>query len=122
MARKPKVTTSKLDTLFSLIMRSKGRCDFCGKSRHVAVLQCLHGFSRRYRGTRWEEDANFCLCSGCHVMFTYDPIAWDNWMRAVWGDEKYWEVRRRAQAITKPDKQAIYERLKARLAELEDAG
>jgi hypothetical protein len=123
MPRKPRITTKKLDDLFGQIMRSRERCDYCGRGRvSGVVLQCAHGFSRRYRGTRWTEEANFCLCSGCHMFFTYRPIEWDDYMRRAWGEEKYDRLRAQAQAITKPDKQEIYDRLKKRLEELNDAG
>jgi hypothetical protein len=118
MARKIKVTTKKLDDLFRDIMRAQGRCHRCGRGWPQVVLQCAHGFSRRYRGTRWDEDANFCLCSGCHFYFTHRPIEWDDYMENVWGEEKYWRFRLQAQKITKIDKQELYSRLKARLEEL----
>ena len=120
MPRKKPITTKKLDDVFRDIMRSRGKCHRCGRGReHGVILQCAHGFSRRYRGTRWTEEDNFCLCSNCHVFFTWRPIEWDNYMRNAWGEEKYDRIK--AQAITKPDKKEIYERLLARLKELTDA-
>jgi len=114
-----KIKESKLDAIFSQIMRSRGKCDFCGRGReHGVVLQCAHGFSRRYRGTRWTEEANFCLCSGCHMKFTHDPIGWDDYMQATWGEEKYNRLRAQAQAITKADREEILEKLKKRLEEI----
>jgi hypothetical protein len=121
LGRKVKVTTKKLDDLFRDIMRAQGRCHRCGRRSPEVVLQCAHGFSRRYRGTRWDEEANFCLCSGCHFYFTHRPIEWDDYMKNVWGEEKYWRIRRQAQAVTKTDKQKLYERLKRRSEELENA-
>jgi len=118
MPRKPKITTKKLDDLFRDIMRSQGKCHRCGRRSPQVILQCAHGFSRRYRGTRWVEEANFCLCSRCHLFMTFRPIEWDDYMRHAWGEEKYDRLRAQAQAITKTDKQELYDRLKARLEEL----
>jgi len=115
---KPKITTKKLDDVFRDIMRSQGKCHRCGRGPEQVVLQCAHGFSRRYRGTRWLEEANFCLCSGCHMFFTWRPIEWDDYMRNTWGEETYEHYRALAQAITKADKPALYAQLKARLEEI----
>jgi hypothetical protein len=115
-----KITTKKLDDLFRDIMRSQGECHRCLRRSPHVILQCAHGFSRRYRGTRWTEEANFCLCSGCHMFFTWRPIEWDDYMRNVWGEEKYDRLRAQAQAITKPDKGAIYIALKERLEQIHE--
>ena len=127
MPRKTKVTTKKLDDVFRDIMRKtdpggahRARCHRCGKGFPQVVLQCAHGFSRRYRGTRWVEAANFCLCSGCHTFMTWRPIEWDDYMRNAWGDAKYERLRAQAQAITKADKEELYLRLKARLKEINE--
>ena len=112
---------AKLDGIFGKIMRSRGVCEYCGNTRDNSVLQCAHGFSRRYRGTRWTEEANFCLCSGCHVKFTYDPIRWDDWMRMKLGD-RYEPLRLQALAITKADRFEIYEELKERWREIDEGG
>lgn len=95
----------KADKLWSLIVRSRGRCEACGGGDGPGrfVLQGAHGFSRRYRGTRWLPINGFCLCSGCHVSFTHDPLAWDGWLRNVWGESVYSELRAKAQATCKPD-------------------
>lgn len=66
-------------------------------------MQGAHGFSRRYRGTRWLPINGFCLCSGCHVTYTHNPLDWDDWLREVWGEPVYLELRRKAQAVCKPD-------------------
>ena len=127
MPRKTRVTTKKLDDVFRDIMRRtdrdgvhRAKCHRCGRGFPEASLQCAHGFSRRYRGTRWTEEANFCLCNKCHIFFTWRPIEWDDYMKNAWGEERYSEFRRQAQAITKADKEALYEKLKLRLQEIRD--
>jgi hypothetical protein len=54
------------------------------------------------------------------MYFTYRPIEWDDYMKRAWGEEKYWRIRRQAQAITKHDKEALYDELRARLKEIQD--
>ena len=90
----------KADALWSSIVRRPGRCEICGSTERI---QAAHGFSRRYRGTRWLLINGFCLCSGCHVSFTHNPIGWDDHLRKAWGQPVYDELRALAQAVCKPD-------------------
>jgi hypothetical protein len=52
------------------------------------------------------------------MKFTHDPIGWDDYMQATWGEDKYNRLRAQAQAITKADKDEILEQLKKRLEEI----
>lgn len=100
---------NKADRLFSVYIRHRDRvCQKCGQSEH---LQCAHIFSRRYFGTRWDAENALALCVGCHKYFTHAPIEWEDWILARIGEEKYRELRARAQAVTKPDYEAIIYRL-----------
>ena len=81
------------DKLWSQIVRLKGECEACGKRPPSVVLQGAHGFSRRYRGTRWKLINGFALCSGCHVGYTHDSLAWDDYLVTAWGQEVYDELR-----------------------------
>lgn len=75
------------DGAFSLLIRTRDdwTCRACGSVRGP---QCAHLVSRRYRATRWDSRNAVCLCSGCHVRYTFDPLAWDAWCSerfpAVW--------------------------------------
>jgi len=80
------------DRLWSLVVRKKGRCEVEGCPGR-GVLQAAHGFSRRYRNTRWMQINGFALCQGCHVRFTYDPLAWDDYLRIAWGPLIYDEMK-----------------------------
>jgi len=88
------------DVLWSSIVRRRGYCENCGAHE---FLQAAHGFSRRYRGTRWLLLNGFCLCRGCHKRYTHDPLGWTGWLQAMWGPEVYEELARRARATAKPD-------------------
>jgi len=108
---------AECDRLFSLIIRSRGRCECEGT--HVGNLQCMHGFSRRYLGTRWDERNAFCGCARHHMVFTHDPIRWDLWMLDRLGLELYSELRERALSTDKTDLVATYDSLVLRAREME---
>lgn len=65
MPRKPSKTTlnNNLDKTFSLVIRSVGFCEFCGRTQN---LQCAHIASRRHKRIRWSLSNALCLCAGCH--------------------------------------------------------
>lgn len=100
------------DRLWSLIVRSKGYCEGCGKSGSACVLQGAHGFSRRYRATRWNLLNGFALCSGDHVRWTHDPLGFDQFLRLQWGDMVYSELRYLALKNEKQDMPAVLARLR----------
>ena len=110
--------TEEADRLFSLIIRSRGACENCGS---VVGLQCAHGFSRRYRNTRWDARQCYALCSGCHVMFTHDPIRWDLWMRERLGENLYLIIQATALQTTAPDLEPILAELRVTERELRAA-
>jgi hypothetical protein len=107
----------KCDALFSLIIRSRGWCENCGKPDN---LQCAHGFSRRYRAVRFLEANAFSLCRGCHVYFTHRPLEWDDWLQKELANS-YHLIRVKALHGPNPDLAETLTRLKARWAEIEEA-
>lgn len=111
--RKKRMSLSKqADALWSKLVKLPGACEICTLPSR---LQAAHGFSRRYRGTRWLPINGFCLCAGDHLTMTYNPIAWDDWLRARWGAPVYAELRRLALKTAKPDFPAIIAALTAEL-------
>lgn len=116
-----KSQTAQADKLFSLIVRSHGRCQ-SNRPTHLGNLQCAHGFSRRYRNVRWNFNNAWCLCAGCHTFFTHRPIEWDVWMLDTMGVELYTEVRSLAlDTTTKPKVGEILEGLRETWAAVEAA-
>lgn len=105
------------DRLFSVIIRDRGFCEVDG--RHNGNLQCMHGFSRRYLATRWDERNAFCGCAAHHMQFTHDPIRWDLWLLDRWGVQLYTELREQALSTDKTDLVAVYDRLVLRAREME---
>ena len=92
------------DKLWSRLVRLKGKCEMCGKTER---LQGAHGIGRTYRSTRWLPINGFCLCSGCHVRYTHDPIGWDLYLRKAWGELVYDELRATAQRVAKTDYEQV---------------
>lgn len=91
------------DKLWSLAVRAAGKCRICGKTDG---LQAAHGFSRRYLGTRHDLRNGWCLCAGCHVRYTHDPLGWDEFLRRELGPT-YEELRAKAMERCLPDYDAV---------------
>ena len=102
------------DKLWSLIVRAKRYCE--GEPSGPACsgsLQAAHGFSRRYRNTRWLLVNGFALCAAHHVYWTHRPLEWLEWLTDEWGFSVYEELRRLALSPTPPNIEMALERLKA---------
>jgi hypothetical protein len=102
------------DRLWSLIVRSRGACEADGP--HNGALQGAHGFSRRYRNTRWLPINGFCLCAGHHLRWTYDSLGWTDYLITAWGAPVYEELKRLAQKTTPPDVEAALAKLREEAA------
>ena len=114
LRQSPKRLKVEADRLFSLLIRARGHCE-SGRDGCKGPLQCAHGFSRRYMGTRWVTENCFCLCAGHHLYWTHRPIEWDEWMRLKLG--KFYEpLRHRALTLTTPDITLTVSEIKERLA------
>jgi hypothetical protein len=98
------------DSLWSQIIRRPGACVICGARER---LQGAHGFSRRYHATRHDLRNGFCLCSGCHVYYTYRPIEWDDWMLCNMGSQLYEELRAKALQNSRVDLDCVVTALEA---------
>lgn len=100
------------DRLWSLIVRHSlgGRSCISGSSH---LLQAAHGFSRKYRATRWLPINGFPLTAGEHWRYTNDPLAWDEFLREQWGQPVYDELRRVALKNEKQDMPAVLSALRA---------
>lgn len=113
--RKPKraSATKTCDAMFGKIIRARGACQDCGQPYD---LQCAHGFSRRYRATRWDERNSFALCRGCHLKYTVRPLEWDDWLRERWGPALYTELRTLALTGPNPALAEVAATLRERIA------
>jgi hypothetical protein len=99
------------DRLFSLIVRSRAKCE-SDRPNHAGILQCAHGFSRRYLPIRWDTRNAFSFCAGCHTFYTARPLEWDIFLLDRWGIELYGVLRDLAlDPSAKTDLIATYDRL-----------
>lgn len=108
-----KHTIKKCDELFSLQVRSVGRCEADDGRPHNGNLQCAHGFSRSYKAIRWEPRNAFSLCGAHHTHYTHHPIEWDLWMLDRLGVETYTELRTQALTHRTPDLELVLAELRA---------
>lgn len=94
-----KTLSNKLDKICSEIIRSKGRCQRCGKRQN---LQTAHIFGRTYHNTRWALENLLCLCPDCHINFAHkQPILFAEWVKKHLGKEKYDTLKESHYQVTK---------------------
>jgi len=108
-----KSLTRKLDKVCSEIVRSRGYCVKCQKTKN---LQACHIFSRTYRSVRWDIQLNIlCLCAGCHFHAHKNPVLFTEFVRNYLGDLNYASLKRIATSIKKwtlVEMQELYDILK----------
>jgi hypothetical protein len=107
----------RADDMFSKIVRSRGACQYCGRSNGVQ-LQCAHIISRRYSNTRCVEANAFCLCASCHARFTDHPVEFSDFVLMTIGRGEYERLVRLSQEIVKVDWDRVAAELRARAKEL----
>lgn len=112
--RKP--LKKKLDTAFSLLIRSTGKCARCGRGPSEVLLTCSHIYSRRHLNVRWDPLNAKCLCLGCHQWWGHNPAEAMDWVRGIRTPEQLDELRRRVNTV----KQWTVEELKQLLSELNE--
>lgn len=88
----------KIDTLFSQIIRERGKCEHCGKTDN---LQAAHIFSRSNMAVRWSFENVLCLCAGCHFWAHKNPILFVKWVEEYIGNERFVELSTVAVKIRK---------------------
>ena len=91
MVRSIKAIRREMDRVWSLIIRSTGRCAFCGKT---SSLNAHHIFGRRNLSTRWDISNGVCLCAGCHTFSStfsahQTPMFFDDWIKDLRGERWY---------------------------------
>jgi len=105
---------NKADRLFSAAVRERDdwACRNCGS---VRTPQCAHIVSRRYNATRWSMDNAVCLCQRCHMKFTHDVLAWEDWVVERFGEERYQDLKFRArQGVASVDLEGIVKMLEGK--------
>jgi hypothetical protein len=78
---------NKADKLFSLLVRSRGRCEYCGKGE-PKTLQCAHIISRANLHLRYDPKNALALCYFHHLQFFHrSPLEAMSWFIAVYPKE-----------------------------------
>ena len=116
-----KLRRDKLDIVFSLYIRTRDgfRCRFC--KRTGGIMDCAHIFSRRHAGTRHDPANAICLCRGCHMRFTTEPMEFADWVLSWMPKVVYEKLRINALSVTKftaADRAVILADLKTKLKAL----
>jgi hypothetical protein len=91
----------KLDRLFSQIVRARGKCERCGRSRGIQ-LQTAHIFSRRLLGLRWDLNNAFVFCAACHFWAHANPLLFGEFVLNFRGKEEYEILKEKSSTIYKP--------------------
>ena len=116
-----KLRRDKLDITFSLYIRTRDgfRCRFC--KRTGVQMDCAHIFSRRHAGTRHDPENAICLCRGCHMRFTTEPMEFADWISMLMSEKEFEKLRIKALSVTKftaADRAVILADIKAKLKAL----
>lgn len=77
----PSWYVKKCDTKFSLLIRSIGYCQYCGRKEN---LQCAHIIGRANYTLRWNPLNAICLCVGCHIYKFHrgSPLDFVEWLES----------------------------------------
>ena len=84
-------------------------------------MDCAHIFSRRHAGTRHDPNNAVCLCRGCHMRFTSEPMEFSSWVNSWMSKTFYEKLRVKALSVTKftaADRAVILADLKRKLKAL----
>jgi hypothetical protein len=91
----------RLDKAFSLLIRSRGKCEWHPATTCAGPLQCAHIFSRRYLHLRFHPDNALALCAKHHWFGTLNPIEFSEMVKRLYGDAKFLALRQEKEAIRK---------------------
>ena len=113
----------KCDELYSLIIRSKGYCEVCGKS--TGQLQTHHVIGRINYSLRWDIKNGIELCCHHHTLGKLsahnDPIWFMDWFKSKRPDDYEYLLRTKNEIRTFSilDYQEILKDLKEKLNEIQ---
>lgn len=109
----------KATKLHAEVVRSIGFCQCCGSGER---LQCAHIVTRNRNATRTDLANAFCLCAGCHLVFTHNPFKWVDFVVSKIGRDAYDALERKSLDPSFKAKDAFWlaevERLQALLKEV----
>lgn len=109
----------KATKLHAELIRSTGECEHCFARPPQVQLQCAHIQGRKSSATRTQLRNAFCLCAGCHRMFTDKPLNFSRWITQTWAQEYRDELIRLSNTPTKMDWSEELKRLRLLKLQLE---
>lgn len=90
-----KALKNKATKLWSEIVRSRAKCQWCGKTN--VLFDAAHIISRTYSKTRCDLDNGLCLCKACHRKGHNFPTLFTELVISIIGQEKLDELHYEAQ-------------------------
>jgi 5-methylcytosine-specific restriction endonuclease McrA len=99
---------NKLDKIFSLMVRSHGVCEMCGKSGPNVHLQAAHVITRSNLRLRWDFRNVMTLCAGCHLFWHKNPLESINWFNGVYPERAKYVLEHKDEIIKDRDYQEMY--------------
>ena len=114
MKTKRRKLIDKLDKLWSDEIKSKGKCEYCGKTTY---LNPHHIFSRSNYSVRWDLENGVCLCSGHHTLSSQFsahkcPMEFAEWIKEKRGIEWFNRLRTKANSVVKYSDSDLQEMIK----------
>lgn len=88
----------ELDTVFSEIIRKRGRCKRCGQRDNLATA---HIFSRHNLSVRWDFGNVFCFCVECHAWAHHSPKLFKEFAKSRLGNVEYEILEKKALQVKK---------------------
>lgn len=117
----------ELDRVTSLVVRLGSAdkegyiiCYTCGKRLHWKQAHCCHLWKRRRMQTRWELDNLEAGCPHCNVVLNGNYEVYMPKKREELGEDRYWELYRKAHSSGKVTTIEMREQLKEMNAKLAD--
>ena len=111
----------KADALVSQIVRTRGKCENCGRSKG-AQLQCAHIVGRNNHTLRFDIMNVLCLCAGCHRWAHDNPDEFTDFWRKKYPTRKYYidANRNRITKLTVLDYKELVDELKKEYERVKD--
>lgn len=102
--------------LFSLIVRSRGRCELqmAKTCKPTGPFQTAHIVRRRYERVAYDESNALCSCFSCHVAAHNDDLRFKLRVVELIGAEELARIEYEALFAPKVDYEAVVERLRER--------
>jgi len=106
----------KCDTLWAKIIRSKGYCEWCGKSGR---LNAHHAVGRSNHAVRWDLRNGVTLCVACHFKAHQSPLEFAEWFKRA-RPEDYEYLMSKKNELWDKDYDKVLEYLNAMEAEYDN--